>query len=175
MSAFSSKITALFFLIAVFAPLIYICSFQVKQLIIQSEALEKLKTESLQEITISKDDVRWIKNGKELILDNRLFDVERFQQVNDSLILFGLFDEEETRLSEQLNHALQKGSADFNKKIDHLIQLLQDLFYQQKHSINFAFISKKIIHFKLIPKNIIEPFAMVIFPPPRVTPLSFAR
>jgi hypothetical protein len=167
MTVFSTKITALFFLIAIITPIIYISSLQVKQLVIQREAMEKMETSALQKITISRNDVCWIKTGKELILNKKLFDVERFQQVNDSLILFGLFDEEETRLSEQLNHAVQKGSADFNKKINHFIQLLQDLFYQQKHSVNFAFISKKITHFKQASKNITESFAMVTSPPPR--------
>lgn len=64
-------------------------------------AFEKIEKQACKKYKVSCRQVKWIKKGKELTIDGKLFDVKEYAQRNDSLELTGLFDKEEDALFEQ--------------------------------------------------------------------------
>jgi len=70
--------------------------------------LEKLENESLQYIRARKDQIHWIKIGKECLIQGKYFDVWKINYLEKDVILIGLYDKQEDELSQmvenQLNH-----------------------------------------------------------------------
>ena len=83
-------------------PVFLSVKFILKEILIEQEVEKKMKTEVLQSVSIAKSGIIWIKPGKEILLDDKLFDVKYFESANDIIILTGFFDNEETELMSEL-------------------------------------------------------------------------
>ena len=70
----------------------------VQRAIIAHEMTERLENEELQEITIEFHKARWVKQGKEIWVGNRLFDVKETRRDGSKLILKGLYDDREKQI-----------------------------------------------------------------------------
>lgn len=77
--------------------LLFICFF-VQQKVVQQCMLEKLEEASLQTISINKEDIIWVKENKEALIEGKLFDVKFYSIKNNEVILTGLFDKDEDAL-----------------------------------------------------------------------------
>ena len=80
------------------APFIFFVCFLVQQKVQQHHMLEKLEHASLQQISINKADIVWVKKNKEVLINGELFDIKYYSFVNDKIILVGLFDKDEDAL-----------------------------------------------------------------------------
>lgn len=98
MNPLPKKIVAFVFLLVVAAPVCLSLKFMLQEILIQQEIEEKMKTGVLESVQIAKADIIWIKAGKEILIDDRLFDVKHFESDNDIVTLTGFFDDEETEL-----------------------------------------------------------------------------
>ena len=72
--------------------------FPIKEKYLEILAFEKMEKAALQTITIAKNDLVWVKSGKEIIFKNDLYDVEKIKISGDSLILSVLKDKDEMQL-----------------------------------------------------------------------------
>lgn len=79
---------------------------QLKQSFITYQMKERLEEENVQTITLNKNQVNWVEEGKELIIDGEMFDVKSYTQKNDSLVISGLFDKAEKALKDKLASVL---------------------------------------------------------------------
>ncbi len=98
MQRLQHKLIAFVFLLIVAVPVFLSLQFILEKKLIQEEVDEKMKTAVLQTIRIPKADIIWIKAGKEILLDDKLFDVKHFESTNEMVTLTGFFDTEETEL-----------------------------------------------------------------------------
>jgi hypothetical protein len=98
-----TKLIAFTFLLIVSVPVFLSVKFILKEILIEQEVEEKMKSEVLQTVRIAKTAINWVKPGKEILLDNKLFDVKYFESTNDIVTLTGFFDNEETELMSELN------------------------------------------------------------------------
>jgi hypothetical protein len=98
MGHLQKKIVAFVFLLIMAVPVFISVNFILQENMIQEEVDEKMNTVTLQSITVAKVDIVWLRAGKEILLGDRLFDVKNVETKNDSLILTGYFDTEETEL-----------------------------------------------------------------------------
>lgn len=98
MHRFRAKIIAFTFILIMSVPVLLSLTFVLRQIVIQQEVEKKMKSGVLQTISISKAGINWVKPGKEILLDNRLFDVKHFESGNEMVTLTGFFDDEETEL-----------------------------------------------------------------------------
>lgn len=64
-------------------------------------AFEKIEEQACKKYVVSCRQVQWIKKGKELTIDGKLFDVKDYTQRNDSLEITGLFDKDEDEVFEK--------------------------------------------------------------------------
>jgi hypothetical protein len=89
------------------APFIFFVCFLVQQKVQQHHMLEKLENASLQNISINKADLVWVKKNKEVLIDGKLFDVKSYSTINDKIILTGLFDKDEDAIKKNYANKLR--------------------------------------------------------------------
>ena len=92
------KIVAGCMLLLIAIPLFFTILFLVKQLLVQHQMFEKMEQEYVSSYRFSTGDVHWIKEGKELLIKGKLFDVKACTIASDSTSVTGLFDKEEELL-----------------------------------------------------------------------------
>jgi hypothetical protein len=166
MNAVLQKIAACFLLIAVSVPFVFILFLHVKQRAIRQKMKESLEQQLLQTISLSEDEVQWVKPGKEILVTGKMFDVKSFYSENGRYKFTGLFDYEETALVNQLVNNCKKNNDSGSQLLTNLFQWLQSVYpndiaepllANQLNDINFCFID---IH-------IISPCKTILTPPPQ--------
>ena len=86
-------------------PLLFSFYFIIHQKIIRHRMEEKLERSFLQTIKLKKEDLVWVKKGKEIRIGNHLFDIKSIKEKNGICEIRGLYDEDEDLLHEQLNES----------------------------------------------------------------------
>ncbi|HYF33460.1 MAG TPA: hypothetical protein VD993_20185 [Chitinophagaceae bacterium] len=97
-------------ILIVLMPCLYCAYFQVQQHIIRTAMREKLERDQLQTVIVPVKDFRWYEEGREIVIEGMMFDVESITRQNDHYIVTGLFDEAETQLNIALGLLQQKNN-----------------------------------------------------------------
>lgn len=118
MDAPSRKIRAVFLLVPVLAPLIFMFAFQVKQAAIQHRMKKKMEDQLLRVLVLDKNNIQWFKPGREIMINDRLFDVKHIEYFPDGTArLTGLYDDEETLLVQQLKHNRDERNQNMSRQL----------------------------------------------------------
>jgi len=83
-------------------PLCLCVVYLIQQQLIEHEMIEKMELGLEKSYIFKQNEISWIKEGKELMVNNKMFDVKQFKKVGEYIQLTGLFDEEEDALLQQL-------------------------------------------------------------------------
>lgn len=128
MKSKNHTLIAFILLVIILAPLSYSFIFQARQQRIQHRMKEELEHARLHHIIIPAAKLHWVKEGKEILVEGKMFDVKNitFKQDGNAYIS-GLFDEEETALVGQLKKDFEKERRTGSKEIVRLFQLVQSL------------------------------------------------
>jgi len=102
MSQARKHITALGLLLLLAAPLYYSVSTLVKQKVLHHQRNKKFEKEVLQTITVSAENIFWVKPEKEILFQGKLFDVKSYNREGDIIFLLGFFDEKEDELVKKI-------------------------------------------------------------------------
>ena len=113
---------------AMLLPSIYSNVLQLQRCIAKMIAHEKLESEQLTTIRVAISNLQWHEEGKELIFNNQLFDVESFEIVNDTMVIRGLTDIRETAIKDAVNKLVHHTGSD---------QVLKNIGYQILHFTAF--------------------------------------
>jgi hypothetical protein len=97
---------------AMMLPAVYSNVLQIQRLIAKMIAHEKLESEQLTTVRIAVSELVWYEEGRELIINNELFDVESFEIQNDTMIAKGLSDAKETAINSVVNKLMQSSGLD---------------------------------------------------------------
>lgn len=89
-------------LLLVAIPLFFSVILLVKQKIVQYQRNERFDKEVLQTITVSAKDIYWVKPGKEVFFERKLFDVKSFETKDSTITLTGFFDHKEDKLVQHI-------------------------------------------------------------------------
>lgn len=129
------KISVVGLALLIAMPLVFTAGILVKQKIIQFHRKERLETEQLQTISIAAENIRWVKKGKEILVDGKLFDIKHLEKKNNKMIFTGFFDNEEDGLYDQLN----KTAKDKNRPspFTTVVSFLLTPYYNEPLSGNF--------------------------------------
>lgn len=113
------QIIALLLLLVAAVPLFFSLKFVVQEELIQQSVEEKMKLKTLQTITVAKAEIVWVKAGKEILLDEKFFDVKQFQIKDGMVTLTGYFDTEEDDLVSSYKKQTEKNNQDnpFNNSV----------------------------------------------------------
>jgi len=69
---------------------------------------ERVEHYAVQTITLKKADIKWVDDGEELLVENKLFDVKSYTNTEGQTTFTGLFDEEEDNIIATLNNNFQQ-------------------------------------------------------------------
>lgn len=100
--------------------------------------VERLEHSNLQKITVAKQAIKWHEKGKEIIIDNKLFDVESSTIKNDSVIFKGLFDEKETLIKKNVDLLIEHQNK-HSSAANSITQLVFQVWYN-------TYLEFKLIH-----------------------------
>lgn len=121
------KTAALLFLLAGFSPflLFFYVSWKVQD--IRHRMKEEMEEQRLTDILLPSPGPRWIKPGKEILVNGKMFDVHSFVKEGNTIRFRGLFDEEETRLNLLFRQSMHKNNQDQQQWLAQLFQVLSGI------------------------------------------------
>lgn len=127
---------------------------------------EKVKTDLLQTISLKEEEVHWVKYGKEILINDCLFDIKSFSVQNGVAVFLGLFDFEETVLFKQIKKDHQNESG--SRQITNLFKILQTFYNNTDEILTFngSHVTKK--YPACISSSLLTPFIPLFIPPPQV-------
>lgn len=123
----NNSIISIFLLILSAFPFLFTFLLQAKKSTIHHSMIRKLETGFFQTITVKKENVHWLKKGKEILVYGRMFDIKSLTLQNGFYTFTGLYDDEETALLEQIRKNHQNNSP-INKELVQLFQLLHSQY-----------------------------------------------
>ena len=145
-------------------PLCLSVSFIIRQNILQRQRHERFEKEHLQTISISAEKIIWIKPGKEILHEGKLFDVEHFAASGSLIVLSGFYDSKEDKLIAGLE-AISNSKKDSTSPIN---QLMFSVKYNEVHTFlmdgNWQFITRL---FPVFTEAISTPSYPATAPPPK--------
>jgi len=97
------QITVLGLLLLVALPLLFSAGILLKQQLLQHQRMQRFKTELLETVTVNAGNIVWVKAGKEIKIDGKLFDVKSFKVIGANIIFTGFFDHKEDQLVQQIS------------------------------------------------------------------------
>jgi hypothetical protein len=89
---------ALLMLLSSSLPFLFPATLMVQRAVVVHEMKEKLEREELLEIRVPARSIKWNKSGKECMINNRMFDVKELSTSGDSVVLKGLYDDQEKEI-----------------------------------------------------------------------------
>ncbi len=96
-------IATLFLIVLIAAPVLFAANYQIKKRSIRRRMKVQLEASMLHTLTLNGSDIHWVKPGKELVTEGRMFDVKTMTWRDDGTVtITGLFDHEETALVQYL-------------------------------------------------------------------------
>ena len=130
---------------------------------------ERLEQSPVQTITLPIEAVSWINDGKEVILDGKLFDIKSYTVCGNKIILNGLFDNDEDRLIAKMNDTVHKNKDNNSSPLSTLaLKFLSQQIYNEPALFSFN-CSWKIIDKLSVTYNTAthEAHYVLIVPPPK--------
>ena len=122
------KISSCFLLLAGSLPVLLVLAFLIKQQVIRHQMLEKLEEQKLHSITLPAGEVHWVKKGKEIRVQGKMFDVKTVSEKNGQFTFTGLFDEEETELVRNLEQDIHHKNDQGHQLLIQLLQWMQSAY-----------------------------------------------
>ncbi|HMK04329.1 MAG TPA: hypothetical protein VK489_09065 [Ferruginibacter sp.] len=110
MSQARKHITALGLLLLLAVPVFYSVYTLVKQEVLHQQRNKKFEKETLQTITVSAEDIYWVKPEKEIFFEGKLFDVKSYNKEGDIIFLLGFFDDKEDEVVKKIVQLAGKGN-----------------------------------------------------------------
>lgn len=169
MNRIQKKLTALGLLLLVVLPFFISVSFFIKQKLIHHQRIQRFETEFLQTVTVSAKNLLWIKSGKEIILDGKLFDVKSLKTDGNVIVLTGFYDGKEDNLVKHIKKLTQQKNGSDNPVNELAVKFLFFPIYSWQSEITYEaawkFTSNKFYSFTVkIPEALSSSFS----PPPEL-------
>jgi len=90
-------------LLVTITPMVYLFILPLKQQWIRHRMERELEEKADHTIILAENDLHWIRPGRELLVEGRMFDVKEISYLDNSKVkIKGIFDEEETVFTRQL-------------------------------------------------------------------------
>jgi hypothetical protein len=123
---------------------------------------ERFENKEKETFTLIKDEIVWIKKGKEVLINHHIFDIKEISYQENKIIVTGWFDDEEQKLD---NH-FAKTNNQSNKKSS--FPFFTYFYWQENIQYDFTFnvfnTTKEYINFS---RNIVQHFYDCNIPPPK--------
>lgn len=163
----NQKITAYFLLVLILAPLSYMFLLQNRQQSIRQRMKTELEQSLLQDLVIPAGELVWFKPGKEIFVDNQLFDIKSIRYSQDgNAYISGLFDREETILVHQMKKDWDEQNKNSSRQVVLLFKMAQSLPGDCQLNTDSIFIEINSRNIAGAP-SLLSGFNTIITPPPQ--------
>lgn len=95
-------------MIALAFPMVYSAKTIIKRSLHKREMFRKLEQSPLAFIILPNSQVKWYEKGREIVVNNRMFDVKSWKVVGDSTTFHGLWDDKETALNKIIRKSAER-------------------------------------------------------------------
>lgn len=102
------KISALGFVLLLAIPLVFSVIVVIQQKVLQINSHAKFGTAAIETITVSKNNIKWVKKGKEIVINGNYFDVKSFTISGNNVLLTGYYDHKEDKLVSRIKKLFDK-------------------------------------------------------------------
>ena len=160
------KISSFTFLAITALPYLLFSFFLMKQQYIKWEKRKELQKKPLETIVIAAADVVWFEKGKEIILNNRLFDVASIRQEGESLVIKGIYDGDETHLLKKM-HGLSRKQQRKTQESQTFLAWLLTGFHESEAPSALTLDSDKLNHQEKPTLSVCTTFLPIHSPPPQ--------
>lgn len=126
---------------------------------------EKAEASLLHKVSLNEAEVRWVKYGKEILINGQLFDIKSYIVQNGVATFSGLFDDEETALLDQIKKDHQDNTG--GKQLVQLFKLFQNLYDSAAEPDFFINLSLKKKYHTACSSSLLTPFISKFSPPPQ--------
>lgn len=96
-------IIPLFFLLLTLTPILFMGGLQAFQFYIKQRMEASLETDALHTLTLKASEVKWYEEGREILVNGKMFDIKTYSIENGVFTAQGVFDEKETAIVNLLN------------------------------------------------------------------------
>ena len=127
------QITAFGLLLIVVLPIFLSVGLYIKQLGLQNQRKQRFDTELMQTITVAAEKLVWVKAEKEILINNKLFDVNFFEKIGTNIVLTGFYDHKEDKLVKHIKD-FNEQKNDTSSPINQLT--VKFLFYPKYNEVN---------------------------------------
>ena len=166
MRIITKKISSLFFILLGFTPLLFVLLFSIKQQSIRHHMKERMEKQLLHTITLANTEIQWVKQGKEIWVHGKMFDIKSIEYKNGMTTFHGLYDDDETLLNKNFNEGWKKNMAQQNQLLVQFFQCLQSYYHHP--ATDFALIPGNQHHLVLLSfPALLSQFKTIPTPPPK--------
>ena len=168
MTTAKKQFVSLGMLLLVALPLFFSIGSHVKQQFVKHQRRNRFKTEKLETVTIKADSVDWVKAGKEIQINGKLFDIKSFK-INGANIMFtGFFDSKEDKLVKHIRQIEQHK----NKSGSSASQLVAKFLFLPNYKESAAFSIQNhwliiVNHFAVYKESLCSMPYPAVAPPPK--------
>ncbi|MBK9570657.1 MAG: hypothetical protein IPP43_03820 [Chitinophagaceae bacterium] len=161
------KITSFFFILLGFTPLLFVLFITLKQQSIRRHMKQRMEERMLQTIILADGKIAWIKKGKEISVQGKMFDIKSMIHKDGMTTFQGLFDDEETLLNKNFTSGWEKHQTAQNQLLAQLFNSLQHIYFVAPAKPSIA--ADKQDHFLSFTSPALpEQFRTILTPPPQV-------
>jgi len=164
-------IIPVFFSLLIASPLVFIAGVQTFQLYTWHRMERTLEQDKLQTISFPASKIQWVEKGREILVENKMFDIKSYSIENGIFTAQGVYDEHETKAVNLLNGHISEGQQNFF--VIRLLLLVQCFIALVYFTISFHLkpsIKKTKSYFF---KKYSNPFLLLFTPPPKPFFISF--
>ncbi len=150
-------------------PVTYSIYFIISKVCIHHRMREEIKSGELTTLILEKTDLHWMEAGRELLINDRMFDIADITPISDDKVkVTGVYDDAETELYAELNRSLDHDEADNAAAIFPFIyyQLTFDNGSSACYEMNAAPVSM-LVHTNLYSEFFPPVFLSLQLPPPK--------
>ncbi len=126
----------------------------------------RMEEQLLQSIILADNEIHWVKEGKEIWVQGKMFDIKSTEHKKGMTIFHGLYDDDETALKKNFNESWKKNMTKQNQLLAQLFQSLKGIYFQPATDI-FLTPTKQHRWVALSPPSILSQFQAIPTPPPQ--------
>jgi hypothetical protein len=148
---------------------VFYCSLQQAKEEMKMRIFSHLDDSELEAIFYSKnkDKIVWEEDGKEFLLDGKMYDVIRFKTINNDKIIYCISDRNETKLLEKYGKTIEENIFHGKKQKSVNFEQFIFCFYNENAEENLFVFSEKNIRFPLRNDFVLTGYEEAILQPPR--------
>ena len=164
----NKKIIPSFFIIIILCPVVIFYSLSIYQKVVQHQMEEKMEQTCLQTIVVKNGTFEWIKIGKEILVNGKMFDVKSYSDKGDEIVFQGLYDDDEKKILNEINDLVNNKKNSSLPTVDFLkIILMPSVVETSEDYIKKLFDSNMQVFFSYS-ESAVHQTSPIFIPPPNL-------